>query len=140
MTKITPSLTNLRYLQNLDLDKNNIEGSFPFESSKKIGEMLRLDINFNFLTGNLDFMTMFPNLKEAHLDNNNFGGTIPESLGEQENLRILTLHQNNFTGTMPTSVCRLREELNLYVLTADCGGADPKVECPCCTHCFPMLS
>ena len=87
LTEIPPGILDLEDLINLDLDKNNITGSFPFSNSANMDELLRLDINYNSLTGSLDFVNMFPNLKEAHLDNNAFVGTIPESVGQLDNLR-----------------------------------------------------
>ena len=47
----------------------------------------RLDINFNEFSGSIDFLTAFPNLVEAHLDNNMFNGTIPSELGQLSSLR-----------------------------------------------------
>jgi hypothetical protein len=76
----------MEHLEVLDLDFNNLQGAFPFKHAK-IGSLERLDMNYNSLTGSLDFVNMFPKLKEAHLDNNEFSGTIPERLGELSNLR-----------------------------------------------------
>lgn len=130
---------NLKKMKNFDMDKNQISGEFPVLQSAKMAKMtnlLRLDFNYNFLSGGIDFLLQFPNLREAHLDNNKFSGTIPDSLGAIKDLGILTLHNNNFTGTMPSSICDLRKNFKLYVLTADCGSKQPKVECECCTHCL----
>ncbi len=72
-------------LQNLDLDKNRIRGEFQSGNTTN-SEMLRLDINYNSFSGSLDFLSNMPNLKEAHLDNNKFDGTIPEVIGTLSNL------------------------------------------------------
>ncbi len=83
---IPRSIIVLQNLQNLDLDKNLIEGPFPVRHETNLS-LVRLDINFNSFNGNLDFVTKFQNLKEAHLDNNKFTGNIPEEIGELSNLR-----------------------------------------------------
>ena len=68
------------------MDKNQINGEFPTRVTNKMTQLLRLDVNYNFLSGGIDFLLQFPSLKEAHLDNNKFSGTIPASLGALSNL------------------------------------------------------
>lgn len=86
---IPKSIFDIQSLQNLDLDKNRLKGPFPVPvgNSTTNTEMLRLDLNFNNLSGSLDFLSYFPNLKEAHLDNNSFEGKIPAAIGDLSNLR-----------------------------------------------------
>lgn len=85
--QIPSQVLELKNLKNLDLDKNEIDGLFPVGNSTSMDKLLRLDINFNSFTGSLDFLSQFPNLEEAHLDNNAFNGTIPEGIGELSSLR-----------------------------------------------------
>lgn len=48
-----------------------------------------------------------------------------------------TFRGNNFQGSMPESVCDNRVPNGLLnILTADCAGDNPKVECDCCSSCF----
>ena len=68
----------------IDLDKNAMSGPIAQVNN---GSLRRLDINFNEFTGDIGFLTSFPNLSFAQLDNNQFTGTIPESLGTLTNLR-----------------------------------------------------
>jgi len=117
-------------LKHIDLDKNELSGIIEVDGESSVQ---RLDINFNKFSGSIDFLTSFPNITEAHLDNNSFNGTIPASLGDLTNLHILTLHRNSLSGTMPESICNLRTNHNLKYLMADCDV----VECHCCTHCTP---
>lgn len=81
---IPPTIFKLSSLKRLDLDKNEMSGiiQVDFES-----DLQRLDINFNKFSGSIDFLTSFPNITEAHLDNNNFSGEIPAALGQLKNLR-----------------------------------------------------
>lgn len=83
---VPDGILELPHLENFDVDKNSIQGPFPSTNNTN-SEMLRLDINYNFFQGNLDFLSQLPNLKEAHLDNNLFQGTIPEAIGNMSNLR-----------------------------------------------------
>lgn len=132
--RIPPSIFELQHLQQIDLDKNAMSGVITPVVNNTLE---RLDINFNEFSGSIDFLTAFPNLVEAHLDNNMFNGTIPSELGQLSSLHILTLHENSLSGTMPESVCDLRRNYNLKYLMADCKGPNPKVVCDCCTHCSP---
>ena len=86
--EIPSSVFGVQTLKQVDLDKNTMGGiiSTDVESSVE-----RLDINFNNFSGSIDFLTSFPNLVEAQLDNNNFHGTIPASLGQLTNLRKYAL-------------------------------------------------
>lgn len=131
---IPPAIFELPSLIRLDLDKQDMSGIIEVNNESALQ---RLDINFNNFTGSIDFLTSFPNIIEAHLDNNNFSGEIPDALGQLKNLHILTLHGNLFKGTMPQSICDLRRNHNLKYLMADCDGPSPKVFCECCTHCNP---
>ena len=131
---IPPAIFDLQGLKQIDLDKNNMTGVVKAVDNKSLQ---RLDLNFNRLSGGIEFLHGFPNLQEAHLDNNMFEGTIPSDLGQLKSLSILTLHGNSLTGTMPQSVCNLRTNHTLKYLMADCEGPNPKVVCDCCTHCSP---
>jgi Leucine-rich repeat (LRR) protein len=71
-------------LKHIDLDKNELSGIIEVDGESSVQ---RLDINFNKFSGSIDFLTSFPNITEAHLDNNSFNGTIPASLGDLTNLR-----------------------------------------------------
>lgn len=81
---IPPSIFELSSLKRLDLDKNDMSGVIQVNVDSDIQ---RLDVNFNKFSGSIDFLQSFPNITEAHLDNNNFSGEIPASLGQLKNLR-----------------------------------------------------
>jgi Leucine-rich repeat (LRR) protein len=81
---IPPSIFEISSLKQLDLDKNQMSGEIKVHAESAIQ---RLDINFNNFSGSIDFLTSFPNIMEAHLDNNNFSGKIPAALGQLKDLR-----------------------------------------------------
>ena len=89
LKNIPDSILQLQHLKNFDVDFNKLEGSLPHNNERNT-VMLRLDLNFNSLTGGLEMLSQFPNLKEAHLDFNKFEGPIPAHLGDLSNLRELT--------------------------------------------------
>ena len=82
--EIPPEIFGLQNLIQIDLDKNVMSGEITPTLNNAL---LRLDINFNQFSGSIDFLTKFPQLTEAHLDNNGFSGTIPRELGLNQNLR-----------------------------------------------------
>jgi hypothetical protein len=81
---IPPNVFKIPNLKQVDLDKNVMSGTIEVHEKSSVQ---RLDINFNQFSGSIDFLTLFPNITEAHLDNNMFTGSIPESLGDLTNLR-----------------------------------------------------
>jgi len=81
---IPPNVFKIPNLKQVDVDKNAMSGIIEVREESSVQ---RLDINFNKFSGSIDFLTLFPNITEAHLDNNMFNGSIPESLGDLTNLR-----------------------------------------------------
>jgi len=76
-------------------------------------------------------------LQSIELYDNNLRGTIPSELGALLVVDTIELQENGITGTMPTDVCDNVTPLGLITsLTTDCGGAEPLVECDCCTRCY----
>ena len=80
-------------------------------------------------------------LRDLFLDDNNLSGTVPDiQPGQLTDLTEFLLNGNSLTGTMAPSICQLRIEGVgvLDDLWADCSDtASPKIECDCCTLCFP---
>ncbi len=89
---IPSDVIGLSNLKHIDLDKNSMKGAIPPVDNHALE---RLDINFNEFSGSIEFLSGFPNLIEAHLDNNMFNGTIPSELGQLTSLRKF------FTRTFP---------------------------------------
>lgn len=103
---IPSTISKLTKLQNLDMDFNNMGGPLPFTnnnneydsnndninaSTAKMSEMLRVDLNYNALTGGIESLVDMPKLRHVYVDNNHFDGTIPANLGYLSDLGECTM-------------------------------------------------
>lgn len=101
-----------------------------------------------------DWMGTAFSLTLLDLGHNALQGSIPDSIGETTSLRHLLLNRNNLEGNISSKLSGLTTLLldhnglldsaeavcNSSVsapdaFTADCGGVQPLVSCPCCTVC-----
>eukprot|EP00980_Cylindrotheca_fusiformis_P011479 scaffold2663_cov73-Cylindrotheca_fusiformis.AAC.1 len=158
---LPPEIGNLRKVRGLDFDLNSLEGSIPTEIGlltsltelrlwqndmggtlpTELGnliDMLVMDISFNELEGTIPSeignMQQLTSLGLEH--NSRLSGTVPEEVGELESIRSAYFSRTSLTGGLDDlAFCENRNMENFY-LTADCReGADPKVDCECCTSC-----
>ena len=157
---IPEEVADMTALLELELDGNDLTGTIP-EGIFTLTGLTEVRLEGNGLTGTLsssvgnlanceifrvdsndmsgpipEFLTFMSSLNELRLNGNGFTGTIPASLGGLSSLDELTLQDNDLVGEMPDEIC----DLDALVLEADCGGAEPEVECSarCCTECFPQ--
>jgi len=105
----------LRYIKYLSLANNKIKSTIP---------------------PNLGLLADLEMLK---LDHNYLSGMIPLELDSLTKLKLFFVEENNLIGTMPTAVCDI-QYLNYAVITADCAGEYPLVNCNCCSNCEPFAS
>ena len=97
---IPTAILEMPRIKQIDFDMNEMSGTIPVVNNTSLE---RLDINFNNFTGGVDFLESFPNLVYAQLDNNQFTGTIPESLGTLTHLSKLHCKYILFALSTPTS-------------------------------------
>ncbi|KAL5839327.1 hypothetical protein ACOSQ4_011935 [Xanthoceras sorbifolium] len=105
---IPPQLGNMSFLRVLDIRNNSFFGSLPDE----LAQLRRLKgANFGFNSFNMEIIpSWFGSLsKLLHLllNNNNFVGTIPLSLGNISSLEILDLSDNQLSGSFPSIVFQM---------------------------------
>lgn len=86
----------------LDLSNNKYMGSFP-KAVLGATNLTYLDLRFNYLTGPVDPEVFTLDLDVLFLNDNQFSGKIPESIGGTAAL-FLTLANNQFTGEIPKSI------------------------------------
>jgi hypothetical protein len=124
----------------LDLDFNELTGQIP-EEIYTLTDLFQLDLNDNLLTGTLSpSIGNLSNLVFLQLAGNDFDGPIPSELGNLDQLLTGSFENNDFTGAIPDALCDALTMKPAYILIADCspdGQNPPKVECDCCTDCFP---
>ncbi|KAL2539703.1 putative LRR receptor-like serine/threonine-protein kinase [Abeliophyllum distichum] len=107
------SLSNMSYLEYLMVDGNNLSGKFP--NLPKSHRLSWLSATGNQLgsgeADDLSFILSLTNateLKSLAINNNNFGGVLPESLGNlSSKLVLLYLDNNQISGRIPDEIGNL---------------------------------
>ncbi|WVY98344.1 hypothetical protein V8G54_030495 [Vigna mungo] len=97
---VFPTLSTLKNLQELYLDRNNLYGSIDSFSSTSL---VALDLSDNHLVGKLPgVMGNFSKLRVLSLSNNNMGGSISTRFVELNTLTYLDISGNDFYGLLPS--------------------------------------
>ncbi|KAI0503506.1 hypothetical protein KFK09_014440 [Dendrobium nobile] len=127
------SIGNLTSLVELDLSDNNIEGGIP-SSMGKICNLEKLLLELNKLTleipKSLEVKGCLSDkpLQKLYLFSlyiNGIGGTLPEWLGELQNLSYLDLSYNMITGLIPPSLGNLSHLTQLLLDGNQLNGTLP---------------
>ena len=96
--QISPSLSNLSFLQELRLSDNHFTGIIP-EELGQLSRLRNMNVSRNSLGGNIpSTLGNCTRLQDLNLRRNNLQGTIPNSLGLCKELVYLLLTSNNLTG------------------------------------------
>ena len=109
------SLVNCTQLNNLWLDRNNLQGTISTYITN-IPKSLEIKVlKHNQFTGSIPSeIGKFTNLTVIQLDNNFLSGKIPDTLGNLQNLSILTISKNQHSGEIPRSIGNLERLLNFF--------------------------
>ncbi|KAL7201522.1 hypothetical protein ACSBR1_033261 [Camellia fascicularis] len=129
---IPVSLSNTSGLQLLDIPSNNFTGSIPM-SFGNLQNLSRLSAPGNLLgSGTFDDLSFVivslsncSNLSVFDLSDNQFRGSIPDSIGKLSKLNFLELGQNKLTGVIPSSFGNLTLLLELYLYNNSFQGSIP---------------
>ncbi|KAM7473834.1 hypothetical protein LguiB_021077 [Lonicera macranthoides] len=121
--EIPGSFSNASQLEHLEMATNMLIGQVPANLGS-LQNLQKFNIGDNLLgtnaTENLSFITSLSNCTNLHillLDNNNFGGEIPSSIGNLSvQLKSLDLGSNHISGIIPAAIENLA---NLYTLHLD---------------------
>nr|XP_034910458.1 receptor like protein 21-like [Populus alba] len=104
---IFSTLTGFSSLKSLILSRNQLTGSASIISfeiiSSHLWKLESLDLSYNQLTGSITSWCELKNLKQLDLSGNNFGGSLPDCLGNLSSLQLLDVSKNQFTGNIASS-------------------------------------
>ncbi|CAM8955354.1 unnamed protein product [Rhodiola kirilowii] len=129
---IPPTITNTSALESFDVLGNHLHGNIP----KSIGILNNLKVFYagqnNIGSGKIDdleFLSSFANLSNLeHLDlmDNQFGGVIPQSVGNLSlSLQSLTLGSNRIYGSIPVQIGNLINLAQLGIESNSLAGEIP---------------
>ncbi|CAN1137340.1 Probable LRR receptor-like serine/threonine-protein kinase At3g47570 [Linum perenne] len=128
---VPPSLSNASNLVLLQINSNNFTGSMPsMENSNKLSWFI---IGNNSLgSGNandlsfLSSLTNATNLENLAIQMNNFGGSLPQHLGNlSTNLKRLSFYDNKISGNIPSSIQHLVSMTEFWAYNNYLSGTIP---------------
>ncbi|XP_078172132.1 leucine-rich repeat transmembrane protein kinase isoform X2 [Carex rostrata] len=121
---LPPELSQLPYLEQLDLSRSVLNGTVPTEWSTM--KLRILSLLGNRLSGPFPMaLTKITTLNNLSLEANNFYGPIPSEIGNLVNLQQIHLSSNNFTGELPPTLTKLTNLTDLRISGNNFSGRIP---------------
>ena len=117
-------LSSLTSLVVLDLSNNELNGPIP--SLSGMGSLTEVYLYDNQLTDNIPDLPSPSILTILAFGNNRLSGTLPSSLGDHNNLEILSLFTNQLTGTIPEQLGDLSNLQYLVLANNQLTGTIPE--------------
>nr|XP_048324689.1 receptor-like protein 33 [Ziziphus jujuba var. spinosa] len=109
LSSIPESLANLSSLTSLSFDGCGLQGKFP-EKIFQLPKLQEIYVSCNYLlTGVLPQFQPSSSLLSLTLNDTNFSGKLPDSIGNLESLRKLSLWNCSFVGPIPSSIWNLSQ-------------------------------
>ncbi|WVZ15960.1 hypothetical protein V8G54_013526 [Vigna mungo] len=122
-----PLLSN--YVGFLDLSRNSISkpvDDFLCKNHDKLMNLEFLYLASNNLSGEIpDCWEIWPYLVDVNLQNNNFVGNIPQSMGSLTELESLRINKNLLSGTFPTILKKTKQLILLDIGENNFSGTIP---------------
>ncbi|KAM1496707.1 hypothetical protein ACFXTO_031280 [Malus domestica] len=117
-------MVRFKYLQEIDLTRNYLNGTIPPEWSSL--QLVNISLIGNRLTGPIpvEFGNIIT-LKSLDLSSNSLSGALPEELGNFPNLERMLLSSNNFTGYLPDSFANLTTLKDFRISDTNFSGQIP---------------
>ncbi|KAL3333348.1 hypothetical protein AABB24_033432 [Solanum stoloniferum] len=99
-----------------NISNNSFTGSFKFEICSFSKKLKVLDISLNHFTGDLGGLDNCSSLlQQLHVDSNDLGGHLPDSLYSMTSLEQLSLSANNFSGQLSPQLSKLSKLKSLIL-------------------------
>ena len=121
---IPAALSRINHLNILDLSHNKLSGEIPSELSG-LAMLHELRLDHNRLRGFPQYLGLLKNLEVVHLNNNLLDGKLYLDFWDMDDLSEFAIQNNDLSGVVSESMC----DLLLDVLTSDCWGSPPRVDC-----------
>ncbi|XP_030968961.1 probable LRR receptor-like serine/threonine-protein kinase At1g07650 isoform X4 [Quercus lobata] len=122
--KLPRSLVKLHYLTYLNLNRNFLSGNIPHEWASTKLEFLTLSVNN--LSGPIPgFLGNITALRYMSIENNLFSGMVPLELGKLVSLENLILSANNLSGELPFALTKLTKLTELRISSNNFTGRIP---------------
>ncbi|KAL8232211.1 hypothetical protein R6Q57_001989 [Mikania cordata] len=131
---IPASLGRLENLYWLDLSANKLTGSLPVSDGVEPGldtliDARHIHLGDNKLSGVIPASLFNSNMSLIHilLENNNFKGNIPSTLGLVQSLETVRLDRNSLSGDVPLNINNLTNVTELYLSNNRLTGNVPNL-------------
>uniref|UniRef100_A0A1J3I0B0 Leucine-rich repeat receptor-like tyrosine-protein kinase n=1 Tax=Noccaea caerulescens TaxID=107243 RepID=A0A1J3I0B0_NOCCA len=109
MNQVSSSSPGLRYfskLEDLDFSYNRLSGNIGDYGLDGLVQLKTLNLNFNKLTGSVP-TNLSKNLYKLEITDNSLSGSVPDSIQDYQELKLLDLSDNQLQGSIPTSLGNL---------------------------------
>ncbi|CAN6694115.1 unnamed protein product [Malus baccata var. baccata] len=117
-------MVRLKYLQEIDLTRNYLNGNIPPEWSSL--QLVNISLAGNRLTGPIpvEFINI-TTLKSLDLSSNSLSGALPEGLGNFSSMERMILSSNKFTGYLPDTFENLTTLKDFRISDSNFSGEIP---------------
>nr|QCD25033.1 leucin-rich receptor-like kinase [Triticum aestivum] len=125
--RIPSTLGNLAKLSSLGLSANSFIGPIPSTLFSIQTLSMVLDVSHNNIEGSIpQEIGNLQNLAELHLESNKLSGEIPTTVGECRFLKSLYLQNNSLNGSIPSTLNQLKDLETLDLSSNNLSGQIPK--------------
>jgi Leucine-rich repeat (LRR) protein len=116
---------DFKNLTSLEISTSWLDGKFP-EKIFQVPTLQTLDLSYNFiLEGSLPEFPPNGSLQTMVLQNTEFSGTLPPSIGNLKMLSTIKLERCNFTGPIPDTIASLKQLVHLDMSYNNFSGSIP---------------
>ncbi|XP_077231248.1 uncharacterized protein LOC143864233 [Tasmannia lanceolata] len=123
---MTPHITNLTFLNEIDLTNNQFYGQISPHMSR-LSHLRYLSLSLNSYQGEIpaNITAHCPKLTAMNLSCNNFVGGVPNKFHSLSRLAFLNLIHNNLTGKIPPTLGNLSSLIQLELTSNSLEGSIP---------------